>query len=305
MEQIIESNWGHHRNALVAARIPSRALNPNMDPDGSEERLMRSMPGGDMNADRELYAIPLPKGSRSYIDPVKLAECLALKLPEYAPKDRSAGSDLGFVKDAAAIAIVYKYDDGLYGCPLIREIAPNPGEPLVPGTICKEFAVITRSYGLSRIWADHVYAQSFREHLAPYAISLSHLPSGHEAKIGRFEALRDLIHQRRLALGDLPERMRESLREQLLSISMVPVTGGKMQLVIPRVNVAAMADGTASSSRHADAVAALVEALSGVGVELVAPAEKAAAEREARDNNKRSANPFGVAHHKSGMSRGR
>lgn len=301
MEEFIGREWGYHRHALVIARVPTKWVNPNADPDGSKEAAKRAMPGGDVDADREFYAIPMPKGSRSFFDAESIAACLALELPAFNPIDRSAGSDLGFVNDAAALIVLFKYDDDTYGSPVLREIAPQKGHPLVPGTVCREFAEILRSHGVHRVWSDRVYSESHREHLAPYQINLSFNEGGMEARNGRFFVLRDLIAQRRLRLGSLTVAARESLREQLLAVTLVPVAGGKPKIVIPRSTISEVADGNGTSYRHGDGVAALVEGLCGIGAKVVSQEAREAAEAQALGSKPRQTG-FSVAHHKVGYN---
>ncbi len=277
MEELIAANWGKHAHALVVARVPTRWLNPLFDPDGADEAAQRSLPGGDINADRELLAIPLPKGSRSFFDAVAVAEALQMLLPEYAPIDRSAGSDLGFTKDSAALGIIYAYDDGTYGSPALREVSPGKGEPLIPSKTCTEFAVILRGFEVASVWADRHYSETYKEHLEPHRVTLRHPPDGHEAKIARYTVLQVLLAKRRFRLGSLPEKVRESLRVQLNSITAVN-RNGKIVIIVPRTTVADLADGKGTTTKHADAVSALIDGLFGIGAEVVSAEEKKAAE---------------------------
>lgn len=276
MEEFIARESGVHEHALVVARVPSRWLNPHVDPSGEVEAARRAMPGGDIDVDREFYAIPMAKGSRSFFDATMVAKCLTLLCPDWIPSDRTAGADLGFVKDAAALSIVFKYTDESYGVPCLTEKAPEKGIPLIPSVTCGDFAIVMRGYDVRRVWADHVYKEAFREHLLAHGVTLAHNPAGDEAKLARFSLLRDVISKERIRLGSLPPATRESLRAQLLSVTLVPSTGGKYKVHIPRISIASVVDGTGTSFRHADAVAALVEALAGIGATSVTEAEKAA-----------------------------
>lgn len=281
MEEFIARESGTHKHALIAARVPSRWLNPHVDLTGEVEAARRAMPGGDIDVDREFYAIPMAKGSRSFFDSTMVAECLTMLCPEWVPADRTAGADLGFVKDAAALAIIYKYTDESYGVPCLHEKSPEKGTPLIPSVTCGDFAIVMRGYDVRRVWADHVYQESFKEHLSIHGVTLAHNANGEEAKLARFSLLRDVIAKKRMRLGSLPPATRESLRTQLLSVTLVPSSGGKYKVHIPRISIANVADGTGTSFRHADAVAALVEGLSGIGATAVTEAEKKEAQPKA------------------------
>lgn len=261
MERYVESDWGNPKNAFVVAEVPSRALNPHLDPNGRSEAALRARPGGDLSADREYLAIPFPENSRAWFSAADVAFALNEKSPSTHVLASGAGSDLGFSRDASAIAISRRHQAGVFSVIECKEIRPEAEKALVPSYVCSHFATISRMHGIVAVAADKHYAETFREHLGQAGMALIDAPAGNEGKVQVYMAARELFAQRRITLGDLPQGMKEELREQLLSITSRPMEGGRISIDPPRRRISD--DGL--SGGHCDAVSAILLSLWAAG----------------------------------------
>lgn len=260
----IDDNYGNHTHALVAARVSTRWLNPWWDVDGKIEAAERARkPDGNEIADREILAIPLPRGAKSVFNADALRKCLQLHAPEYLHIKAGAGGDLAFAHDSSALAIALQFPNGMFALPKggFLQWHPTPDRRLVPSIICGEMAKTAKSFGAPDIWADSWYADTLREHTDEHGIGLVVVPNqGDKEQV--YLAAAEVVSGLRLALGDLDPEDAEDLVEQMLSVTRRPGPKGRIIISAPRRK---LGDDGSGSAGHADAVSALVLALRAAG----------------------------------------
>lgn len=260
----IDDNFGKHEHALVAAKVSTRWLNPWWDVDGKIEAAERARkPDGNEIADREILAIPLPRGAKSVFNADKLRACLRLSAPDYAHIKSGAGGDLAFAHDSSALAIALQYPNGMFALPKggFLQWHPTADRRLVPSEICGEMAKTAKLFGAPDIWADSFYAETLREHTDEHKIGLVVVPNqGDKEQV--YLAAAEVVAGCRLALGDLDVEEAEDLIEQMLSVTRRPGPKGRIIISAPRRK---LGDDGSGSAGHADAVSALVLALRAAG----------------------------------------
>lgn len=260
----IDDNYGKHEHALVAARVSTRWLNPWWDVDGKIEAAERARkPDGDEIADREILAIPLPRGAKSVFNGDALRKCLSIGSPEFVRIKAGAGGDLAFAHDSSALAIALQFPNGLFAIPKggFLQWHPTADKRLVPSQICNEMAKVAKGFGAPDIWADSFYAETLREHTDEHKIGLVVVPNQAD-KEQVYLAAAEVVAGCRLALGDLDVEEAEDLIEQMLSVTRRPGPKGRIIISAPRRK---LGDDGSGSAGHADGVSALVLALRAAG----------------------------------------
>ena len=255
LEQLITSDWSRHANALVAARVGTRLLNPTWDPDHSIERAERARPGGNENADREILAKPLPRGSRCYFPADAIAKALILIGPDAQAEEVGAGADLGLSAggDHSALSIAARYPGGIFAALCALEIAGGNGQK--GSDTYKAFARRLIEHRCDSVAADVHYKEAFKEELEANGIQFIDAASKDRVYAGT----KTLLVEGRLALGGLDEVTREALADQLGSIVAAPMPGGRIKITAPRRRVADMLGATTGG--HCDSVSALTLSL--------------------------------------------
>lgn len=255
LESFIASDWGRHKDALVAARVGTRTLNPTWDPDGSIEAAMRSTASGNDNADREILAIPLQKGSKAFFDPALIKAARLRLTPSKPVAEKGAGIDLGHTKDASALAIAQRHIDGYFSVIDLLEIKSSADQR--PTDTYKLFAQRLKRNAITSVMADSHYKETLKEVLSDNRVSFMDAPPPDQVYI----ATRTLLQEGRLNLGSLSIQQQEELEDQLVTIMSKPMDGGKLKISAPRRKLSDIMDGKASGGSHADTVSALVLAL--------------------------------------------
>lgn len=255
LEGFIKRDRGKHINSLVASRVGTRLLNPTWDPDGSIERTERARPGGAENADREILALPLPKGSRSYFSTTDIALALQKLVPVAQPEEVGAGADIGHADggDNSALNIAARFEGGLFGALCNLELAGGNGQKT--SDTYEAFARQLVAHRCATVAADVHYKETFKETLGAYNIQFVDAASKDRVYAGT----RTLLVEQRLALGSLPEAIREGIAEQLRSIVSTPLGNGRFKITAPRRKVGDM--GVSISLGHCDSVSALTLSL--------------------------------------------
>jgi hypothetical protein len=256
LEQLVTTDFGRHLNALVAARVGTRLLNPTWDPDGSIERAERARPGGSTNADREILAIPLAKGSRCYFPADAIARALILTAPDSQAEEVGAGVDLGLSAggDHSALSIASRYPGGIFTALVALEIAGGNGQK--GSDTYKAFARRLLDHGCASVAADVHYKEAFIETLDHHGIQFIDAASKDRVYAGT----KTLLVEGRLALGGLDAVTREAIADQLASIVATPMSAGRVKITAPRRRVADMGVG-ATMGGHCDSVSALTLSL--------------------------------------------
>jgi hypothetical protein len=227
LETLIAKNWGTHANAL-AATAPTRALNPSWDPTGEVERDMREQDPD--AAVREIDGEPMTGGAGNLLDPAAVDDCVddSLSIPCRPSSRASAGGDVAFVRDPAALCITERRGNHVVILAL-EERRPARGAPLKPSELAADFGEIAKSYRVNTIACDRHYSEALREHLATLGVRLVHGPDGQAGKTEVFLLLRQLVNERRLRI---PRHAR--LIGQLKSLISRPTPGGGLQITSPR-----------------------------------------------------------------------
>lgn len=264
MEAYIASDWGTHVNALVAARVGTRELNPTWDTDGEIERAIRSRPGGDEIADREILALPLAKGSSSFFDPAAIKAACERTPPDGKATGAGAGADFGHTSDASALGVSSRFAGATAAAPPIfaalvaAEIASASGQ--TPSATYAAFADLLTARGVKTFAADGHYKEAVREAFAKRGITYIEAPEGNDGKTITYLHARDALVEGRLCLGGLPPADRARLAAQLRGVISKPMDGGRIKLSFPRRRLADVLTGNASGG-HGDSVSALVLSL--------------------------------------------
>lgn len=260
LEQLVADNWAkgtQGTTALVAARVSTRLLRPGWDPDGSIERAIRAEPDGNVTADREICAIPLPRGSRGYFFPTDVEAALETKPPATTPQAVGAGADYGHTGDPSGFAATPRYPGGVFGCFVAIEIQSSPDQK--PSATYASFAQAARRFGVREIASDVHYKESVREEYERHGVAFKQAA----ARDTILAAGREVLRERRAALANLPEADREALRRQFGAVIAMPTTGGGTKIVIPRATVKDASAGKATT--HCDVMMALLTSWYQVG----------------------------------------
>lgn len=204
------------------------------------------------NALREYCGIPFGAEARAYFDRRAIDRaCTAgeAKNPQFPlPPERihrgseggrmfriGAGADLGFIRNASALAIVLARNDQYELVDLLERL-PD-GAPLSPRLVIGEFREKLERYGASEVIADAHERATLYDELGPaYEI---HNPGPLEDMYG---ALREALHEGRLLLHRCPD-----LARQLREVTCQAKPGGKLAFSSP----------TWKDGRHGDQASAL------------------------------------------------
>ena len=257
MEGFVERDWGRHEDALVAARVSTYLLKGEPD-DGS----YRAGYGVDEEEayQREILAIPLPKGSRQYFSGVMLREACERLPPQTTPAERAGGIDLAHGRDSSAAAGADRYqtpEGPIFAGVAVREIRSAPSQR--PSATYRELAALFVEHRIARFAADKHYKHTLRETTDELGISFIDAPD----YVLPWRATRELLNEGRLALGRLPEGQRQLLCAQLAAVVAIerPSNPGSIKIVLPRKDGPRRAGGVS----HCDSAAAFVLALWAVG----------------------------------------
>lgn len=260
LEQLIAENWTSKRQGttgLVAARVSTRMLRPAWDSDGSIERQIRAQADGDLTADREIYAKPLPRGSRGYFLPQDVDAALETPPPEMQPQAVGAGADFGHTGDPSGFAACARYRGGIFGALTTFEIPSSVEQK--PSATYASCAQTARRWGIREIASDVHYKEAAREEYERHGVSFKQAA----ARDTLLAAGRNVLRERRVALGNLPEADREALRRQFGAVLSLPTPGGGTKIVIPRSTMKDAAAGRAQT--HCDVMIALLTGFWQVG----------------------------------------
>ena len=153
-----------------------------------------------------------------------------------------AGLDMGLRSDSSTLVVIHRRGDMLYVGDLI-EMRPEKGAPLKPSVVVRRFAKTMLAHGCSFAVADAHYAESVREYLDEYDLSLAAGPSSPAEAYVRARAL---MREGRIRI---PRHAR--LIQQLKDVQGKPTSGGGMSIQHPRT----------SNGGHGDIAAAFVLAV--------------------------------------------
>jgi hypothetical protein len=268
LEKMLDKDFGRHEHALCFVG-GTRALNPTWDPGGEIERDLREQ--DPIAAQREIDGIPSGGTASSFFEPESIEAAIddSLVIPRRPlPGEQvTAGGDMGFTNDAAAIAAVHR-DARLYRVADLLELRPIDGQPLKPSETVRTFAQRLRQNHpqLEHLVADGHYRETVAEFMAEEEIGFQLCPQGAEGVATTYMRARQLFREK---IVRIPRHAR--LIAQLLAIRWRPNPGGTISIVKPRTK----AKPGEPSGGHCDLADAAVLALweaSGLEVEAPPPA---------------------------------
>lgn len=265
MEKFTEEYWGSPGGTiLVASRVSSYQLRGIVD-DGS----VRLDTDDDDTYEREVLAVPLPKGTSNFFDGKALLESLQVLPPETIPEDLGAGADVAYERDCSALVLAARYPGGIFVPLQVEERRPNRQDVKSASKTNRELAEIAVSRGIEGIMADAHCRPFVREHFEEVGAHFVDAPAGNSGKFNTYAALKRVIADKRFILGGLEPTIAKYLIAQLRQTVAKPMEAGGYKIITPRTKTAMSSarDGDSSGS-HGDVVSALVLAMWTVGSNL-------------------------------------
>lgn len=259
-EFMISSPWSTldaHHDAFVQGNTQTQAVAhaPSWEAnDTITEQETHDLEPDEMTWRREYAAEPMGATEVQFFDHrmIEAAVDDGLTLPFMAAPgvEATAGGDLGFISDSAALAITHRYGqwdavDAQYALGDLLEMRPSAEAPLMPGVVIRAFAERLKAHGIGHLMADGHYRLSAIEHLQ--AEGLYYVDAPTESHLYEpFVRTRVLINGRRLRIPRHPRLIR-----QLKEVMGVPRPNGTVAILSPRK----------AGGGHGDIVSALVRAL--------------------------------------------
>ncbi len=220
-------NWAKPTNAVVA-QAPTDVLRTDdhvLALMGRKKREAESRGELDLWW-REYGARFLSLGSVRLYDEDTLRQCGRSRMGDVLPSDVVvAGCDLAMVSDHAAL-VVARIRDGRFAVVDVVERSPEPGKPLRPSELCREFAEVMARRGARWVMADGHYRESLREAIQGSGIILTDAPLDPSESHVR---ARTLMREGRVDLLD-----DQRLLHQMGLVKRRPARGGRLAIDLPR-----------------------------------------------------------------------
>ena len=240
--ELFRSNHGHPVNAL-AAHAPTLALR---DVEYTRELVANETARDPENAEREYGARFMGAGTEQFFDAAVLRACidpsLSLPMAPVAGTVVTAGGDLGFTRNSAALAICHRRGRTVSLAELVEE-KPLPGMPLKPSAVTGAFAARLVAHGAASVECDKHYQASMVEACAAAGIIVTDAPT---QPADAFVDARTMMREGLVKLPDDP-RLLGQLREVMWRKN----AGGTVTIVQPQKK----------TGEHGDLASALVLAL--------------------------------------------
>jgi hypothetical protein len=241
-EFMISSPWStldaHHEafsqgdtDDQVVAYAPSWVANPTV-----AEDFTHTLEPDQATWEREYKAVPMGSTEVSFFDHavIDLSCTTDLVMPVKAETGAvvTAGGDLAFVRNAAAMAICHRYgawndDQSRYLLADELELKPEPGFPLLPGNVIGAFAAKLGQHHVSHLMADGHYRMSAIEHLTAHGLHYADAPEGQQGKADTFVRMRVILHGGRFRYNS------PALKKQLKEVTSKPTPGGGLAISSP------------------------------------------------------------------------
>jgi len=206
---------------------------------------------------REYGNEPMGSAESDFFDASVVDACvdraLEMPVPRQVGQRAVAGADFAFERNASALAITWSSGiDAAQRWILadLRELKPNPGEPLLPSYVVGEFARVLASHGVPSVIADQHYRMAVVEHLMAHQLLYYDAPAGQSGKADTYVRARVLMRERRLVIPSRPD-VSSRLVKQLKQVRCRPTSAGGLTIT----------QQTDPSGRHGDLVSALVLAV--------------------------------------------
>jgi hypothetical protein len=258
LEELIAEYWGTRGGVLVAARLSSYEMRGIPD-DGR----LREDTDTEETYRREVLCQPLPAGSAGFFSAVELANALLREPPARAPEQLGAGGDFAFERDAAAAVVCARYLGGIFAPTLVEERHATPDDLEAATVTVRELGMLVAQAGVNQIMGDHWKRTFVREHLHAARVAFVDAPGSDEGKARTYGAAKRVIDEGRLALGALPRRVAEYVRDQLRAVVATPIAGpgARFRISSPRHSRLLEGVGAAKIGSHGDVAGALVLAM--------------------------------------------
>lgn len=231
LEKLMDEHWGKQNADFLCVTGGTRAFNPTWDPEGKLERIMRA--NNPEQARAEIDGLPLAGSVTAFFDPATIDSAIdrELMLPRVpSPGDEvTAGADLAFQKDFAAVAVVHHVGHLRIAADLL-ELCPEPGKPLKPSEVCRTFgALVQKHSGVKRLVADQTYREAAREYFSEFELGIRDAPAGAAGQSEAYVRARSLFREGRVRIPNHPR-----LLEQLRTIQWRANVGGSISMIKPR-----------------------------------------------------------------------
>ena len=210
---------------------PSWVANPTIT-----EEQTRKEERDDQRWEREYKAVPMGSTEVHFFDhrAVDLCATTDIVMPVKAEPGAvvTAGGDLAFVRDAAAMAVCHRYgawndDASRYLLADVLEEKPAQGFPLLPGNVIGAFAAKLGEHRVSYLMADGHYRMSAIEHLEKHGLHYADAPEGQIGKADTYVRMRVILHGGRFRYN-CPD-----LQRQMKEVTSKPTPGGGLSISSP------------------------------------------------------------------------
>lgn len=221
------TNHGQPTTAL-AAHCPTLVMRDEPD---ICEMVAREWQRDAANARRELGAEFLTIGTNALLDGAAVTRSKDEARPLVvlaAGRRRSTACDLGFRANSSAISTVAEEKPGHYILCESVELRPQPNAPLKPSEVSATFIEHCRKHGTTAVLADKHYVDTLKEDMARARIGVYLLPDGALGKEQQFTAFRDVLHEGRIKIPNLPR-----LIQQMREVTARPTAGGGLSISSP------------------------------------------------------------------------
>lgn len=237
---LFKGNHGRPRSAL-ACRAPTMMLRRGDDEVGAwvaEERIRDPD-----NARREYDAEFLEAGAEVFFDDSLLDRAidkdLSVPVAPVAGIEVLGGADFGFRSDSSALVVGHRQGEDTWVADIL-EMRPEPGLPLKPSDVVRNFARVMKEHGGSYVMADQHYRETIDELLALHGFGFISAPN---TPADAFVNTRVLLRDGRLKLPNHPR-----LLSQMREVTSKNTVAGRVSIHLPRWK----------SGGHGDLVSALV-----------------------------------------------
>lgn len=226
--------------AQMVAMAPTWEANPTIT-----EEATRELEPDEPTRLREYGAIPMNSGTQYWFNADAIKACISDYAMPVTPEPGTivtAGGDLGFISDSAALVIGHtmgEWKTAKFRVADLLEEQPKPGAPLMPGATVDKFAGRLKAHGVDTMMADGHYKMTVIEHFLTAKLNFLDAPS---EVADPFVRLRVLIHGGRCHLPNHPR-----LLAQLKAVMWRPTANNAISIIQPR-----------NSGGHGDIVSALV-----------------------------------------------
>ncbi|HZO13596.1 MAG TPA: hypothetical protein VFB62_10060, partial [Polyangiaceae bacterium] len=187
------------------------------------------------NADRELGARWVARGTGRWFDPVAIVEAKRTYAEPLPPPRVGANVaviaaiDPAFQENSFAGVILHWHrDTGTIWTAELFELEPEKGRPLVPKHAVGCFAAVAKRHGATAVWTDIHYIESVREHCEANDLEVLTPPGGSKELV--HTRARDALLEKKAVYSDRHVDLANQLRDVLSK----PKPGGGYKIWTPK-----------------------------------------------------------------------